>query len=535
MFRDGAGETFDPYEVASLVSQRANVPVFGFFDQFVGRGLVGGEVYSIEAQGRKAAELASRILNGEKASDIPIVQEGAMVATFDWRQLERWHIASRNLPPGSEVRFRVPTFWEQYKRRVIATGLVLLAQAFLIVVLALSRRRRQRAESELRESEARFRIVADAAPVLIWMAGLDKLCNFFNKSWLEFTGRTLAQETGNGWSQGVHPDDLARCLETYVAAFDVREPFVMQYRLRRHDGQYRLLSDNGVPRYDEKGKFAGYIGSCVDITELMKKEEALRRFRERVSLAADAAQLGVWELDTTTNALWMSDQARALFHFEPEMRLDYATFESRVHPEDRAHKDAITQQAIAKQGEYETEYRVVLPDGTVRWMAGRARCLSDAKGQLTRLLGVSMDVTARKQAQELFRLATEASPSGIVLGNNEGRIMLVNAHIEELFGYRREELIGQPVDLLVPKGFVQQTNLMGEAEEKAKGAGRELVARRKDGSEFPAEIGLNPIQTPDGVLVLATIVDVSARKRAAAEARQRRDELDHLSRVALDG
>ncbi|PYL70579.1 MAG: histidine kinase, partial [Verrucomicrobia bacterium] len=131
-------------------------------------------------------------------------------------------------------------------------------------------------QTELRESESRFRIVADAAPVLIWTAGTDKLCTFFNKPWLDFTGRSTEQELGNGWAEGVHQDDLERCLQVYTSAFDARQPFVMQYRLRRDDGEYRWISDQGVPRYDAQGTFAGYIGSCVDVTELMTKDEALR-------------------------------------------------------------------------------------------------------------------------------------------------------------------------------------------------------------------------------------------------------------------
>jgi PAS domain S-box-containing protein len=135
---------------------------------------------------------------------------------------------------------------------------------------------------ELSESEARFRIVADAAPVLIWMSGLDKLCNFFNKPWLDFTGRTLGQEMGNGWAEGVHPGDLDRCLKTYTEAFEARRPFEMQYRLRRHDGEYRWLLDKGVPRYDAQRSFSGYIGACTDVTERRRAQEEARALTGRL-------------------------------------------------------------------------------------------------------------------------------------------------------------------------------------------------------------------------------------------------------------
>jgi PAS domain S-box-containing protein len=108
---------------------------------------------------------------------------------------------------------------------------------------------RAAAERRLRESEARFRTMADCAPVLIWMSGADTLCTYFNARWLAFTGHTLEHERGNGWADGVHPDDLAACLDGYLRAFAARQPFTLEYRLRRHDGIYRWVVDTGVPLY----------------------------------------------------------------------------------------------------------------------------------------------------------------------------------------------------------------------------------------------------------------------------------------------
>jgi two-component system, LuxR family, sensor kinase FixL len=269
------------------------------------------------------------------------------------------------------------------------------------------------AQDALRESEARFRGMADTAPVMIWMSGTDKLCTFFNKGWLAFTGRSLEQELGDGWAQGVHREDFGRCFETYVNCFDARQPFTMEYRLRRSDGEYRWVLDIGTPRFASDGTFLGYIGSCIDITE-------------------------------------------------------------------------------------------------------------------------------RKEAQDRFRLVVEASPNGIVLVDMQGHIVLVNVCVEKLFDYAREELIGQGIELLVPEWFrgehpVHRAAFHAAPAARAMGAGLELFARRKDGTEFPVEIGISPIQNQEPTLVLGVIVDISARKLAEAETRQHREELAHLSRVAIMG
>jgi len=142
--------------------------------------------------------------------------------------------------------------------------------------------KRSRKKGATQESDARFRLVADTAPVMIWMSGTDKLCNYFNRGWLEFTGRTVEQEMGNGWALGIHPDDMEFSLSTYTAAFEERKPFRMEYRLRRHDGEYRWILDTGVPRFRADGSFDGYIGSCIDVTDHKMAEDLLSTFSGRL-------------------------------------------------------------------------------------------------------------------------------------------------------------------------------------------------------------------------------------------------------------
>ncbi len=139
---------------------------------------------------------------------------------------------------------------------------------------------KKESELHLAESELRFRTLADTAPILVWMSGVDKKCFYFNKTWLVFTGRTCEQEMDNGWLEGVHPDDADDCMRQYTTSFDRREQFTIEYRLRNYSGEYRWILDIGVPRYLPDGAFAGYMGSCVDITVRKEAERYLLEVNE---------------------------------------------------------------------------------------------------------------------------------------------------------------------------------------------------------------------------------------------------------------
>lgn len=125
-----------------------------------------------------------------------------------------------------------------------------------------------------------YQTLVEQSPIMIWRAGTDALCDYFNEQWLRFRGRTMEQEAGNGWAEGVHPDDFDRCLGIFLDGFNKREIFEMEYRLMRHDGAYRWIFDRGVPFHNDEGIFAGYIGSCVDVTARVEAQEALRRASE---------------------------------------------------------------------------------------------------------------------------------------------------------------------------------------------------------------------------------------------------------------
>lgn len=166
----------------------------------------------------------------------------------------------------------------------------------------------KRASDLQSETEDRFRKMADSSPVMLWMAGKDALCTFFNSSWLEFSGKTMQEELGVGWAEGVHPVDFQRCMDTYLECFRERRSFEMEYRLLRHDGQYRWILDRGVPRYSPEGSFAGYIGSCIDITERKILEEELRK---TIHLREEFLSIASHELKTPLTSLGLQVQ---IFH-----------------------------------------------------------------------------------------------------------------------------------------------------------------------------------------------------------------------------
>jgi len=223
---------------------------------------------------------------------------------------------------------------------------------FTVIIRDITERRR--AAEAAAESERRFRLIANTAPVLIWMSGSDRLCNYFNDPWLIFTGRRLEQELGNGWTEGVHADDLKKCLDTYTQYFDRRERFSMEYRLRRHDAEYRWVLDIGVPRFNDDGSFAGYVGCCMDISDLKEARATLAEFsgglirageterariarelhddiNQRLALLANGLQGVEYATSADTNES-QKQELRELWRLTNEIATDIQHMSHQLHP-----------------------------------------------------------------------------------------------------------------------------------------------------------------------------------------------------------
>ncbi len=258
---------------------------------------------------------------------------------------------------------------------------------------------RKRAEARLRESEERFRRMANAAPVMIWMSGTDKLCHFFNQCWLDFTGRPMEQEMGNGWADGVHPEDFDYCLETYITAFDAREEFKLEYRLRRHDGEYRWILGQGVPRFDFDGKFAGYIAAGIDIDERKEAEELLRASEEFNHRVLESSHDCINTLTSDGRLISMNAPGMIALEIgdltpylgEPWINLWNGEARATAH-------EAVKTAAAGDIGRFTAFSKTV--KGTPKWWESVISPTLDERGRPERLVVISRDITEQKRFEE---------------------------------------------------------------------------------------------------------------------------------------
>jgi PAS domain S-box-containing protein len=287
--RDEEGKILESPDVLKLIAPLARVPLYGMSFVNVGRGIVGGYVWTMEANTTRLAEMTLQVASGTRPSNIP-VENAPDTPMFDWHQLQRWGISEDRLPENSVIRFREVSLWQQFKWRIIAVIAIVALQSLLIGALLFERRRSRRnaaalikAQQVLRESEERFRNIADSAPAIVWVCHPDGAVSFINRFGLSFFGRTIEQIQGIGWTNLLHPDDSARVALEISSATAGCHMYQISFRIRRADGEYRWVLANGAPRF-VGDVYVGHIGIATDITELKQSQEQLQAAQKLESL-----------------------------------------------------------------------------------------------------------------------------------------------------------------------------------------------------------------------------------------------------------
>lgn len=277
---DSSQPVIGTFDILAAIAQR--FPTFCIHNYCLDHGAIGGSYADATEQRVRAGELSARVLAGEPPGSIPVVSGSAARVQVDWRELRRWNIPESALPPGALVLYRQPTIWERYEKYILAGVALIIIQSLMIIGLLWQRARKRKAEATLRESEERFRVMANTTPSQVWMCDKDGKVTYLNDRRIGFTGRDPQAGFGDTWTAFIHPDDLQNVLTANARALKLQKGFSKEYRLRRRDGVYRWMLDFAAPRINGDGKFAGFIGSASDVTDQKLAQEALARMSGRL-------------------------------------------------------------------------------------------------------------------------------------------------------------------------------------------------------------------------------------------------------------
>jgi PAS domain S-box-containing protein len=382
-----------------------------------------------------------------------------------------------------------------------------------------------------------FEDIFEASRDAIGYGSLDGTILLVNRAFSELTGFSRAELLRMN-ARDLIPEQHKEQRD-HIAAQVLQTGKSVEYDIDylRKDGSLVPVSITVFAVKGDDGKPTGLAAIIRDLTGHKQVEEALARANERLVLATRSANIGVWDWDIPKNELVWDDQMFALYGVKKEdFGGSYDAWLSGVHPDDRVRCDEAIQQALRNDQPYNLEFRVQWPDGMVRVIKADGLVVWDPQGNPLRMIGTNYDITERKHVEQQFHTTVEASPNGLLMVDAQGTIRMANRQVDQLFGYDRTELIGQPVEMLVPQPMRShhagdRREFIAHSESRAMGKGRDLFGVRKDGTEFPLEIGLSPVQTPYGMSVLASVVDISERKRIQ-EQLQKAERLAELGTLA---
>ncbi|MDD1669634.1 MAG: PAS domain S-box protein, partial [Methanomicrobiales archaeon] len=381
----------------------------------------------------------------------------------------------------------------------------------------------KKAEQALRGSEARFRALAEAMPQIVWSADSSGAFDYYNPQALAYGGVRLDEATGWSWESLIHADDLPATMAVWQQALRTGEPNVIEHRLRRSDGEYRWHLSRGMPIRDEQGTVIRWIGTSTDIHDLKFAAETFLRSSQWLGIAQRAAHAGFWYWDMPTGKLTWSAELYQLFGLSPMVTASFEGWLGIMHADDRELAMARINQSIEAKKPLENEYRIVRPDGEVRWIGAWGDTSYDEAGKPLRMSGICIDISERKQAEdalreseERYRIIVETANEGIWITDADRGTLFVNRRMADMLGYPVDEMVGRTPSAFLAPGQEELRQKTGEKLKTGLRTQQEFRFLRKDGLDLWVISSASPVFDTEGRFqrTISMLVDITDRKKA---------------------
>ena len=536
LFRDSAGASFIPWQFGQALAKAASVPVFGIYESYVGTGILGGAVVSFSALGTETGKLALRVLDGERASAVPMTNNVSAIPMFDWRAMQRWGITDADLPDASIVRFRPPPLWETHRSLLIAGTVWTIALTIVLLALILQRALRRQAEIDLKQNEERLRLALDISGASAWEIGLKTGSFVINEKARSMFGFTPDEEVDLQQLLGkVHPDDRESLRAEIDKTSNSHQDGHIEHRIVTGDGSIRWIAARGRVHLGKNGDSDRLMGVSLDITESKANDEEIRQQKEFTDTLVNSLP-GIYYLyDHKWRLIRWNRSHEILTGFTPE-EMEKRPLLEWFSP---SYKSLMSEtiEKVFNEGEAAVEAPLLLKDGSqVPYLFKGVRL--EITGELY-FLGMGIDISQRKakehalrQSEQQLRLIADNLPALISYLGSDQSYLWVNETYKSWWGTQHDDIIGKPMREVLGEAYYAkirqhiETVLTGKAVTFESEIIHPTLGSRDVLVNYVPDLVDKDVR---GYFVLAN--DVTDHRKALMQAKQDRASLEHVSRV----